>query len=69
MKYLKDLSEELRQELVNFELFRNSVLQYAPTGKWEGDGSDANPDSNRSAHSDRDLLFGRLVRIGGRRSR
>ena len=43
----------------------NDDPQYAPTGKWDGDGSDANPDPNRSALSDRDLLFGRLAVVSG----
>ena len=39
----------------------NDDPQYAPTGKWDGGGSSANPEPNRSALSDRELLFGRLA--------
>ena len=39
--------------------------QYAPTGKWEEGGPDVNPASDRSAPSDRELLFGRLAVLNG----
>ncbi len=42
----------------------NDDPQYAQTGQWEGSGSDG-PSTDRSARSDRDVLFGQIALVNG----